>query len=139
MTIYDVTLSSDSLVQVNYAPHCLSTVSQADGQPMGHTVFHHPLDTRDKEICLLALTGRGTVHRFDLVQSSIAPEEHNPSQDVHWSADVEALDLEAANLRPDVGTLGEQDKSEVDMFPVYDSESDNNKYFRVVPLTGVAL
>lgn len=115
MTIYDVSRSEGRLLHVNTPPYCL-TSSGSSTTYVGSTYFRHPFDPSCDGISLFRLSERGSIFQLDLH----GVEDHTIN--VEWSNDIKTIDAEAARLQHDVGPLGAQYMSEVDLSSAYDSK-----------------
>jgi hypothetical protein len=129
MTVYDVSRSVNRLIRVNTPPYCLSSFLGSDACHVGQVFFRHPSDPSNTEISLFRLDQRGSIYRLDLDISQVDEPVEPASPRFEWSAGVKALDIQAAKLRSDIGPLGAQDLSEMDLSPTYDSEATYLSYF----------
>ncbi|KAJ7592797.1 hypothetical protein C8J56DRAFT_856230 [Mycena floridula] len=109
VTVYDVSPSQQGLVQFNSAPYCFSGPPHV---PYAGLACFQPSGTSDTS--LFTLSERGGIHRIDLGISSISPQR------LDWTSDVKNLDSSASKLRPDFGTLGDQERTIENFSPIYD-------------------
>jgi hypothetical protein len=123
VTVYDVSRSDNRLIRINTPPYCLSSLLGSDTSHVGKAFIRHPSDSRGSEISLFRLDQRGSICRLDLDISHANEPVKLTSPGSEWSADAKALDSRAARLRPDIGPLGAQDFSEMDLSSTYASEA----------------
>ena len=116
MTVYDVSLSDDSLIRSNVPAYSLPPVSGYDTRNTGHLLSKHPSNGGNRAT-LYQLSERGSIHGLDFG----FPPFNTDRQDYEWSADVRRL-AAAAHIRTDMGPLAPQVASEVDLHPAYRSE-----------------
>jgi hypothetical protein len=58
----------------------------------------------------------GSIHAFQLSATDVGEPSFS------WSEDVRRLHIQSAHLREEIGSLGLQEPTEVDMFPAYERE-----------------
>ncbi|KAJ7581235.1 hypothetical protein C8J56DRAFT_1057231 [Mycena floridula] len=109
VTVYDVSLSQ-GLVQFKSAPYCFSGPPHV---PYAGLACFQQSETRDTSF--FTLSEHGSIHRIDLRVSSISPQR------LDWTSDVRNLDNSASRLRPNAGTLGDQERTIENLSPIYDN------------------
>lgn len=113
ITVYDVSRSQSNLVSMNATPYALSTSTSLYDKYDGQGIVAH-----NHGFGLVQLLRRGGLSYNDLAFDALV--EHTPV--VEWTAALQELKTTTANLYTDVGPLGRQDRSQVDLFPVYDGK-----------------
>ena len=111
VTVYDVSRSQSNLVSVNAAPYALSNGASLYGKYEGHGIVVH-----NNRFGLVRLSERGELSYNALAFDS--SEEYTPV--VEWTTALQELKTTTATFSSDSGPLDFQDRSHVDLGPVYD-------------------
>ncbi|KDQ61038.1 hypothetical protein JAAARDRAFT_204806 [Jaapia argillacea MUCL 33604] len=126
VTIYDVCADDGSArVHSNCRPYVLPPITLPDVANSGYTIFRHPLDRSQKNATLMQYSSGGGVYKMDLELVSDPPlQAGQPDfgemglEEPEWSPEL--LRLKAMEDQANVGPLGAQEFSEVDLRPVYE-------------------
>ncbi|KAK0463972.1 uncharacterized protein EV420DRAFT_1476592 [Desarmillaria tabescens] len=115
VNVYTVSRPSENgLIHANGIPYCLTSETDFEDSLIGQSFFHHPYLAEDQSFSLLRLSRRGAIQMIELGQS-----DGIETPNFEWSDDVRELDLNASNLRPDIGPLGNREYMEVDFSEMY--------------------
>ncbi|KAF8892511.1 hypothetical protein BD779DRAFT_1436750 [Infundibulicybe gibba] len=113
ITVYDVSRSEGNLLHLQMPPYCLYLDNTFGPSQPGRALWQP--SGRDVAPCLLRLSDRGSVYRFDL----FSPYGNGKTMDVEWTPEIKALDLHARSLRPATGSFSAREYSEADFQPLY--------------------
>ncbi|KAF8163387.1 hypothetical protein B0H34DRAFT_695282 [Crassisporium funariophilum] len=110
ISVYDVSRQQDGLVRLNVTPYELGGCMYDDS--VGHVILPY-----GRGLGLLRLTERGAINYSAFLQD--VQEPSNPT--VETPGDLQELRLVYGNLQSDVGPLGLQHRSQVDLCTAYDA------------------
>ncbi|KAJ7162551.1 hypothetical protein C8R43DRAFT_990633 [Mycena crocata] len=113
MSIYDITLSQDSMPYARASPYGLATSTMGAFQT-GHCFLRHPLEELHSPLTFFRLSGVGSICASQLSTTDVGEAPFS------WSEDVHRLNDDSAQLREDVSTFGSEKLSTLDMFHTYD-------------------
>ncbi|KAI6028664.1 hypothetical protein F5J12DRAFT_903607 [Pisolithus orientalis] len=120
VTVYDVSRGTDNLVHCNSPPTCLSWDRPLYTAHTGHTAVATPCMSK---MSFLRLTHQGSIYQQDIhITTGNQTQAFKEGNRVvrEWDADVEKLDRQSRDLRPDPGPVGGRHFTEVNFRGVYE-------------------
>lgn len=120
VTVYDVSRGTDNLVHCNSPPTCLPWDKPLYMAHTGHTAVATPCMSK---MSFLRLTHQGSIYQQDIhITTGNQTQAFKEGNRVvrEWDADVEKLDRQSRDLRPDPGPVGGRHFTEVNFRGVYE-------------------
>lgn len=115
LTVYDVSRSEARPMHVHSPPYCLFP-SNGDGPHIGQTFLEYT-SLPGPSFGMVRMSVLGEIQHIDISSA----ESQTSALEVRWTHEVETLSNNLSEFTSDIGPLGTQEFSEVDLFPIYDS------------------